>query len=324
MQHRVCVAPMMDCTDRHCRYFHRVLAPDVGLYTEMITARAIVHGDPERLLAFAAAEHPVALQIGGSEPEILRRAAAVVRAGYAYDELNLNVGCPSDRVQSGQFGACLMADPELVADCVRALATEWVGPVTVKCRIGIDAHDDYEFLANFVSTVAAAGCRVFIVHARKAILQGLSPKENRSIPPLRYDRVHRLKQDFPELEIVLNGGIDSVDKAVDELGRVDGVMVGRKAYSDPCLIAALQARCLEGAAPRVPDRAGVVRRMAAYAAAQIEQGGRLHQVTRHMHGLYAGQPGAARWRRCLAETASHRDANADTLLQSLEVFAAAA
>lgn len=324
MQHRVCVAPMMDCTDRHCRYFHRVLAPDVGLYTEMITARAIVHGDPERLLAFAAAEHPVALQIGGSEPEILRRAAAVVRAGYAYDELNLNVGCPSDRVQSGQFGACLMADPELVADCVRALATEWVGPVTVKCRIGIDAHDDYEFLANFVSTVAAAGCRVFIVHARKAILQGLSPKENRSIPPLRYDRVHRLKQDFPELEIVLNGGIDSVDKAVDELGRVDGVMVGRKAYSDPCLIAALQARCLEGAAPRVPDRAGVVRRMAAYAAAQIEQGGRLHQVTRHMHGLYAGQPGAARWRRCLAETASHRDANAETLLQSLEVFAAAA
>lgn len=324
MQHRVCVAPMMDCTDRHCRYFHRVLGPDVGLYTEMITARAIVHGDPERLLAFAAAEHPVALQIGGSEPEILRRAAAVVRTGYAYDELNLNVGCPSDRVQSGQFGACLMADPELVADCVRALATEWVGPVTVKCRIGIDAHDDYEFLANFVSTVAAAGCRVFIVHARKAILQGLSPKENRSIPPLRYDRVHRLKQDFPELEIVLNGGIDSVDKAVDELGRVDGVMVGRKAYSDPCLIAALQARCLEGAAPRVPDRAGVVRRMAAYAAAQIEQGGRLHQVTRHMHGLYAGQPGAARWRRFLAETASHRDANADTLLQSLEVFEAAA
>lgn len=324
MQRRVCVAPMMDCTDRHCRYFHRLLAPDVGLYTEMITARAIVHGDPDRLLAFAAVEHPVALQLGGSEPEILRRAAGIVRAGYAYDELNLNVGCPSDRVQSGRFGACLMADAELVADCVRALATEWDGPVTVKSRIGIDAQDDYEFLATFVSTVAAAGCRVFIVHARKAILQGLSPKENRSIPPLRYDRVHRLKQDFPQLEIVLNGGIDSVDKAVNQLSRVDGVMVGRKAYADPCFLAALQDRCLGGISPRLPDRTAVVRRMAAYAAAHIEQGGRLHQVTRHMHGLYAGQPGAARWRRYLAEAASRRDANAGTLLRSLEVFEAAA
>lgn len=324
MQHRVCVAPMMDCTDRHCRYFHRLLAPDVGLYTEMITARAIVHGDPERLLAFDAGEHPVALQIGGSEPEILHRAAAVVRAGYAYDELNLNVGCPSDRVQSGRFGACLMADAELVGDCVRALAEAWDGPVTVKSRIGIDAHDSYEFLANFVGTVAAAGCRVFIVHARKAVLQGLSPKENRSIPPLRYDRVHRLKQEFPALEIVLNGGIDSVDKAVGELTRVDGVMLGRKAYADPCVLALLQARCLGGTRPELPDRAAVVRLMAAYAAAQIEQGARLHHMTRHMHGLYAGQPGAARWRRYLAETASRPDADAETLVQSLEVFEAAA
>jgi len=324
MQHRICVAPMMDCTDRHCRYFHRLLAPDVGLYTEMITARAIVHGDPERLLAFDAGEHPVALQIGGSEPEILHRAAAVVRAGYAYDELNLNVGCPSDRVQSGRFGACLMADAELVGDCVRALAEAWDGPVTVKSRIGIDAHDSYEFLANFVGTVAAAGCRVFIVHARKAVLQGLSPKENRSIPPLRYDRVHRLKQEFPALKIVLNGGIDSVDKAVGELTRVDGVMLGRKAYADPCLLALLQARCLGGTRPELPDRAAVVRLMAAYAAAHIEQGARLHHMTRHMHGLYAGQPGAARWRRYLAETASRPDADAETLLQSLEVFEAAA
>ena len=324
MQRRVCVAPMMDCTDRHCRYFHRLLAPGVGLYTEMITARAIVHGDAERLLAFNAAEHPVALQIGGSEPEILRRAAAIVRAGYAYDELNLNVGCPSDRVQSGRFGACLMADAELVADCVQALGAEWDGEVTVKSRIGIDAHDDYDFLANFVARVAAAGCRVFIVHARKAILQGLSPKENRNIPPLRYDRVHRLKRDFPELEIVLNGGIDSVATSVNELERVDGVMVGRKAYSDPCLLTALQAHCLEGAVPRVPDRAGVIRQMTDYAAAHIEQGGRLHQVTRHMYGLYAGQPGAARWRRYLAETAARREVGAETLLRSLEVFEAAA
>lgn len=324
MQRRVCVAPMMDCTDRHCRYFHRLLAPKVGLYTEMITARAIVHGDPERLLAFSPVEHPVALQLGGSEPEILRRAAAVVRAGFPYDELNLNVGCPSDRVQSGRFGACLMADPELVADCLRALAAEWDGPVTVKCRIGIDAQDDYGFLAAFVGTVAATGCRVFIVHARKAILQGLSPKENRSIPPLRYDRVHRLKRDFPDLEIILNGGIDSLDKAEHELSRVDGVMIGRKAYADPCLLAGLQARCLDGTTPPVPDRAGVIRKMAAYAATHVAGGGRLQQVTRHMHGLYAGQPGAARWRRYLAEAATRRDADADTLLRSLELFEAAA
>ncbi|UCG74462.1 MAG: tRNA dihydrouridine(20/20a) synthase DusA [Chromatiales bacterium] len=324
MQRRVCVAPMMDCTDRHCRYFHRLLAPKVGLYTEMITARAIVHGDPERLLAFAPVEHPVALQLGGSEPEFLRRAAAIVRAGFPYDELNLNVGCPSDRVQSGRFGACLMADPELVADCLRALAAEWDGPVTVKCRIGIDAQDDYGFLAAFVGTMAAAGCRVVIVHARKAILQGLSPKENRSIPPLRYDRVHRLKRDFPDLEIILNGGVDSIDKAEHELNRVDGVMIGRKAYADPCFLAGLQARCLDGATPPVPDRAGVVRKMAAYAATHVAGGGRLQQVTRHMHGLYAGQPGAARWRRYLAEAAACRDADADTLLRSLELFEAAA
>lgn len=324
MERRVCVAPMMECTDRHCRYFHRLIAPRIGLYTEMITARAIVHGDSERLLAFDPIEHPVALQIGGSEPEILRRAAAIVSDSYAYDEINLNVGCPSDRVQSGRFGACLMADAPLVADCVQALAAEWAGPVTVKTRIGIDDQDGYEFLADFVSTVAGAGCRVFIVHARKAILQGLSPRDNRTIPPLRYDRVHRLKRDFPGLEIVLNGGIDSTEAALAELERVDGVMLGRKAYSDPCLLAALQACCLDDVPPGIPDRAGIVRAMAAYAEEQIAQGARLHHVTRHMFGLYAGRPGAARWRRFLAERASRRDADAGTLLRSLEVFEAAA
>lgn len=324
MERRICVAPMMDCTDRHCRYFHRLLAPGVGLYTEMITARAIVHGDPEKLLGFDPVEHPVALQIGGSEPEILRRAAATVRAGYPYDELNLNVGCPSDRVQSGRFGACLMAEPTLVADCLHALAGEWSGPVTVKTRIGIDDFDDYEFLSGFVATVAEAGCRVFIVHARKAMLKGLSPKDNRRIPPLRYDRVHRLKQDFPQLEIILNGGIDSVDTARAELSRLDGVMLGRKAYSDPCLLAALQAWCLDGVRPVPPDRAAVVRQMADYARVQIAEGARLHHISRHMFGLYAGHPGAARWRRYLAEHASKRDADADTLLRALDVFDAAA
>mgnify|MGYP001822077152 CR=1 FL=1 len=324
MQRRVCVAPMMDCTDRHCRYFHRLLAPGAGLYTEMITARAIVHGDVHRLLAFDQAEHPVALQLGGSEPEILRQAAARVRAGHPYDELNLNVGCPSDRVQSGRFGACLMADPALVAECVQAMSDEWHGEVTVKSRIGIDDCDDYDFLARFVSTVADAGCRVFIIHARKAILSGLSPKENRSIPPLRYERVRRLKQDFPQLEIVLNGGIESVDMALAELGYVDGVMLGRKAYSDPCLLGVLQAWCLDKKAPEAPDRAAVVRQMAAYARVQMEKGARLHHVTRHMHGLYAGQPGAGRWRRYLAEATARRDADADTLLRWLEVFDAAA
>jgi tRNA-dihydrouridine synthase A len=324
MQHRVCVAPMMDCTDRHCRYFHRLIAPRIGLYTEMVTARAIVYGDPERLLCFNHAEHPVALQLGGSEPEVLRRAAAIVRQGFAYDELNLNVGCPSDRVQAGRFGACLMAEPARVAECVHALAEAWGGAVTVKCRIGIDERDDYEFLAGFVGTVAAAGCNIFLVHARNAVLKGLSPKENRTVPPLCPERVYRLKRDFPHLAVVINGGIDSVEAAAAHLEHVDGVMVGRKAYADPCLLRALQARCVEGSRGVPVERAAIVRQMAVYAAGELQRGTRLQQITRHMFGLHAGQPGAARWRRFLADATSRRGADADVLLRSLEIFDAAA
>jgi tRNA-dihydrouridine synthase A len=315
---------MMDCTDRHCRYFHRLLSSGVGLYTEMVTAHAIVHGDSQHLLGFAQVEHPVALQLGGSDPDLLYKAAAIVRDGHPYDELNLNVGCPSDRVQSGRFGACLMAEPERVADCVRALRESWGGAVTVKCRIGIDDLDSYEFLSNFCATVAAAGCGLFVVHARKAILSGLSPKQNRSIPPLRYEVVHQLKRDFPELTVVINGGLDSVAVASEQLDHVDGVMLGRKAYADPCLLADLDRELLGGAAMPGVDRAAVVREMASYAVGQLALGARLHQITRHMHGLYAGRPGAARWRRFLSEFAGRRDAGPEVLLRSLEIFDAAA
>lgn len=322
--HRVCVAPMMDCTDRHCRYFHRLFGADIRLYTEMVTAHAVVHGDARRLLAFSAAEQPVALQLGGSDPELLAQAAAIVANGFAYDELNLNVGCPSDRVQSGRFGACLMADPARVADCVRALTGSWRGRVTVKCRIGIDDRDDYPFLADFVDTVAGAGCDTFLVHARKAILSGLSPRQNREVPPLRYDHVHRLKTDFPALRVIINGGIDSVASARTQLAHVDGVMVGRKAYADPCLLARLQAEILDGDDAPVIDRAAIVRQMAEYARAQLAEGVRLRQITRHMHGLYAGRPGAARWRRFLAESATRDVADPDVLIASLEIFDQAA
>ncbi|MGI9331471.1 MAG: tRNA dihydrouridine(20/20a) synthase DusA, partial [Gammaproteobacteria bacterium] len=294
-----------------------------GLYTEMVTAHAIVHGDSQHLLEFASAEHPVALQLGGSDPDLLSQAAAIVRDAHPYDELNLNVGCPSDRVQSGRFGACLMAEPERVADCVRALRESWGGAVTVKCRIGIDDLDSYEFLSTFCEIVAGAGCGLFIVHARKAILSGLSPKQNRSIPPLRYDVVHRLKRDFPELTLIINGGLDSLAIASEQLNYVDGVMLGRKAYADPCLLADLDRELLGGAVPEL-DRAAVVRRMASYADDQIALGARLHQITRHMHGLYAGRPGAARWRRYLSEVAGRRDAGPEVLLRSLDIFDAAA
>jgi len=324
MQHRVCVAPMMDCTDRHCRYFHRLVSGGVGLYTEMVTAHAIVHGDSQHLLEFAPVEHPVALQLGGSDPDLLSRAAAIVRDAHPYDELNLNVGCPSDRVQSGRFGACLMAEPERVADCVRALRESWGGTVTVKCRIGIDHLDSYKFLTTFCETVAAAGCGLFVVHARKAILSGLSPKQNRSIPPLRYDVVYQLKRDFPELTIIINGGLDSLAVAREQLEHVDGVMLGRRAYADPCLLAELDRELLGGVALPGVDRAAVVRHMAAYAEGQLALGARLHQITRHMHGLYAGCPGAARWRRFLSEVAGRRDAGPEVLLRSLEIFDAAA
>lgn len=301
-EQRVTVAPMMDWTDRHCRYFLRTISPRAGLYTEMVTAAALHHGDRQRLLAFDRAEHPVALQLGGSEPELMAEAAALGDAA-GYDEININVGCPSDRVQSGQFGACLMAEPGRVAACVRAMRDATDRPVTVKTRIGIDEHDSDDYLRDFIDTVAAAGCRAFIVHARIAILEGLSPKENRSVPPLNYERVYRLKDALPELTIVLNGGITTVEQAVTHLEHMDGVMIGRQAYHDPWFLAELDDRLHGGRA--LPDRHAVIAAMRPYIEEALAAGAELKHITRHMLGLFAGQPGARAWRRYLSENA-HR------------------
>lgn len=325
MPRRLSIAPMMDWTDRHCRYFFRLLSPDVRLYTEMVTAQALVHGDAPRLLDYDPAEHPIALQLGGSDPELLARATRIA-SGWHYDEINLNIGCPSDRVQSGRFGACLMADPQRVADCVAAMRDAAAAPVTVKTRIGIDDRDDYGFLATFIETVARGGCAHFIVHARKAILAGLSPKQNRSIPPLRYEVVYRLKRDFPDLAMTLNGGVDTVDAVRAHLDLVDGVMIGRKAYGDPWFLTELQSAGPADVSNRgsVRSREEVVRKMAAYAQRQLQGGSRLHHITRHMLGLYTGSPGARRWRRYVSERACLPAADEGVLLDSLTIFEAAA
>jgi tRNA-dihydrouridine synthase A len=301
---------MMDWTDRHCRYFMRLLAPDVLLYTEMVTAAALLHGDADRLLEFDPAEHPVALQLGGSEPEELARAAAIA-VSYGYDEINLNVGCPSDRVQSGRFGACLMAEPERVRDCVAALRSAVDVPVTVKSRIGIDDRDDYEFLREFVDVVATGGCRRFVIHARKAILSGLSPKENREIPPLRYEYVHRIKAESPGLEIWINGGIRSIEVVRSELERVDGVMIGRAAYQNPWFLAEIQRQLLGRPAPA--SRHEALERYADYVTRQLESGVRLHQMTRHLLGLFAGCPGARALRRRLSVEGCRPQAGVEVL-----------
>ena len=305
----VAVAPMMAWTDRHCRYFLRLLSPHALLYTEMVTAQAIIHGDRQRLLGFDPAEAPVALQLGGAEPALLA-SAAQHGAHFGYDEINLNVGCPSDRVQSGRFGACLMAEPALVRDCVAAMRAAVDIPVTVKSRIGIDAHDDYSFLRDFVGTVAESGCETFIVHARKAILAGLSPKENRSVPPLRYDFVYRLKEEFPQLHIMLNGGVRDLDSARVHLARVDGVMIGREAYHNPYFLAELE-HALHGV--ELPSRDAVLARFLPYVEARLAEGVRLSAMTRHLLGLYLGQPGARHWRRQLGEGACARGAGAEVI-----------
>jgi len=301
VNHRLCVAPMMDWTDRHCRYFLRQCAPHARLYTEMITTGALLHGDAERHLAFDPAEHPLAVQLGGSEPDELG-ACARMAAARGYDEVNLNIGCPSERVQRGAFGACLMAEPELVADCVRAMREAIALPVTVKHRIGLNGSEDYSFVERFVATVARAGCATFIVHARNAVLKGLSPKENREIPPLRYEVVQRLKRDFPGLEIVLNGGLAEWDAIEAQLARVDGVMLGRAAYHDPWLLAEADARLYGDGAPPL-NRAAVAAAMIAYAAREVAAGGMLRHVTRHMLGLYHHAPRARLWRRILSDSA---------------------
>jgi tRNA-dihydrouridine synthase A len=319
---RLSVAPMMDCTDRHCRYFLRLLSRRVLLYTEMIPMGAIVHGDRDRFLGFDAREQPVALQLGGADPAGLALATREA-AARGYVEVNLNVGCPSDRVQAGRFGACLMAEPALVADCVAAMREAAPIDVTVKSRIGIDDRDSYDALAGFVERVAAAGCRSFIVHARKAWLKGLSPKQNREIPPLRHDVVHRLKRDFPALEIVINGGIATLDEAAAQLAAVDGVMIGRAAYQDPYLLADAD-RVLFGDAHPAPTREAVVAAMLPYAREQRARGVPLSAMTRHLLGLFNGVPGARAWRRTLSERAHRAGAGAEVIEQALAAVAAPA
>jgi len=305
---RFCVAPMMDWTDRHCRVFHRLLSRRARLYTEMVTAQAVVRGDRQRLLGFSPVERPLALQLGGCEPALLAQ-AAVIGADWGYDEINLNVGCPSDRVQEGRFGACLMAEPALVADCVaamRAAAPAGV-EVTVKHRIGIDDQEDEAALDRFVATVAEAGCRVFLVHARKAWLSGLSPKENREIPPLRYELVHRLKARRPGLTVVLNGGLADLAQAQAHLPLVDGVMLGRAAYQDPWILAGVDPLLFGESAP-AESRAEAVEALAAYAAEEAARGVPLKSIARHVLGLANGLPGARAWRRTLSEGMRAADA----------------
>jgi len=299
--HRFCVAPMMEWTDRHCRYFLRLISRRTFLYTEMVTAEAVLYGNRERVLGFSPEENPVGLQLGGCDPEKLA-AASKIGAEYGYDEINLNIGCPSDRVQSGRFGACLMGEPELVGECVAAMGEAVALPVTVKCRIGIDDQDAEESLDRFIDRVAQSGCRTFIVHARKAWLKGLSPKENRDVPPLDYSRVARLKQRRPDLEIILNGGIESFAAAQVHLPEVDGVMLGRAAYADPYLLAEVD-RALFGLNEFPPSRLEVLDRFTPYVERQMAAGARLNQMTRHILGLFHGQPRARAFRRHLAETA---------------------
>ncbi|MEQ8911520.1 MAG: tRNA dihydrouridine(20/20a) synthase DusA [Pseudomonadales bacterium] len=293
----LCVAPMMAWTDRHCRYLHRLAAPRALLFTEMVTANALHHGNPESLLRFDPAEHPVALQLGGSEPELLA-AAADMAAKAGFDEVNLNVGCPSPRVQRGRFGACLMLEPELVRDCVVAMAERVRVPVTVKCRLGVDDADSDELIDRFIGTVAESGCRTFYLHARKALLSGLSPAQNRSVPPLQHQRVHALKSRFPSLQIIINGGIDAAEALDGHLAAVDGVMVGRAAYHAPMTLAAMHARVFGGQAP---DRGTIMARYQEYVRRELDQGTRLADMTRHVLGLFGGVPGARRFRRTLSD-----------------------
>ncbi|MCS3902513.1 tRNA-dihydrouridine synthase A [Methylohalomonas lacus] len=299
LNRKIAVAPMMQHTDRHCRYLLRLISRHTLLYTEMVTSGALLHGDRARFLNFDAAEHPLALQLGGSEPQELAECAAIAE-DWGYDEVNLNIGCPSDRVQSGRFGACLMAEPQRVADCVAAMRARTRLPVTVKTRIGIDDRDRYQDLLDFIEPVRAAGCSVFIVHARKAWLQGLSPKENRSKPPLHYDRVHQLKREFPDLTIVINGGIETLAAAQAQLEHVDGVMIGRAAYNNPYILAAAD-RLIDDDAAAEPNRRTIVEQFRDYADRHLAQGVRLHQMTRHLMGLFQGQPGARAFRRVLSE-----------------------
>lgn len=305
---------MMACTDRHCRALHRIAAPQARLYTEMIPAAAVRYGDWRRLLRFRPAEHPVAVQFGGNDPKELRHAARLAER-LSFDEVNLNVGCPSPKVQEGAFGACLMRTPDRVAEAARAMLDATAVPVTVKCRIGVDGRDDYGFLRDFVGRVADAGVNAFIVHARIAVLKGLSPAQNREIPPLKFHRVKRLVEDYPALRVVVNGGICDIDQAAELLSWADGVMVGRAAYKNPAWLADLHARLFGDAAL---DAAAILRAYVPYAEDALAEGARLHDLTRHMQGLVSGRPGARRFRRTLSGFSQCADAGVGDLLEAFE------
>ncbi len=315
---RISVAPMMDWTDRHDRYFLRQISRHTLLYTEMVTTGAILHGGVDRHLRYNDAEHPVALQLGGSDPGDLARACEIANE-YAYDEINLNCGCPSDRVQNGAFGACLMATPDIVANCVKSMISASDAPVTVKNRIGIDDQEDYPSLKRFTETVAEAGCKTFIVHARKAWLKGLSPKENREVPPLKYELVYQLKQEFPELEILINGGIKTLDGTEEHLKQVDGVMIGREAYQNPYILADVDRR-FYGDDAKAPTRHQVVEAMLPYIEEHLkEKHGTIGHVTRHMLGLFQQMRGAKQWRRYLSENAHRKGTGTDVVREALSL-----
>ncbi|MEW8341166.1 MAG: tRNA dihydrouridine(20/20a) synthase DusA [Candidatus Thiodiazotropha taylori] len=311
---RLSIAPMLDWTDRYCRYFLRLISSHVLLYTEMVTTGAILHGNRARFLDFDPSEHPVALQLGGSEPEALAQCAKLGET-WGYDEINLNVGCPSDRVQSGRFGACLMLTPELVADCVKAMRDQVTIDVTVKHRIGVDDQDSYQALCDFVGKVSEAGCETFIVHARKAWLQGLSPKENREIPPLHYETVHQLKRDYPDLQIIINGGITTLEQVEENLKQVDGVMIGREAYNNPWILS--QADSLIYASEGSPaSRHQIIEAMIPYIDQELSAGTPINRITRHILGLFQGLPGAKKWRRMLSEEAHKAGADSSLILRA--------
>ncbi len=307
---------MMDWTDRHCRFFHRQLTRSAFLYTEMVTAQAVIHGNRHKLLYFDEREQPVALQLGGSDPVLLTEAARIGE-GRGYVEINLNVGCPSDRVQIGRFGACLMAEPKLVAECIAAMRHAVRIPVTVKCRIGIDDQDDDADLQNFVETVSASGCTTFIVHARKAWLKGLSPKENREVPPLNYDRVHRLKASLPQLKIILNGGLESLEDATSNMGNLDGAMLGRAAYHNPWILTDVDRQFTDQVGP-VTMRREAIDNMMEYIDKCVRVGLPLHRVTKHILGLYHAQPGGRIWRQILSTESCKPGADTSVLVKALQ------
>lgn len=318
LNRRFTAAPMMEWSDTHCRSFWRLLTKEAVLYSEMVTTGALIHGDRKRFLDFNASEHPLALQLGGSDPKALAECAKMAE-DWGYDEVNLNCGCPSDRVQNNMIGACLMAEPALVAECMSAMQNAVKIPVTIKHRIGIDDMEDYEGMVNFVRTVASAGCKTFIVHARKAWLKGLSPKENREVPPLQYDKVVRLKKEHPELEIIINGGITNIEQSLKLLEDVDGVMLGREIYQNPYLLAEVDQR-IYGVDKPVVSREEVMEGFIAYATDQVAKGVRINYMTRHILGLYQGLPGSRKFRRVISEQAYKPNAGIEVIKAALDVL----